>query len=157
MPWGKFPIEVAAREWLHLERNIRPKLYYRHGRPAERYWYLNLGKYPSKRDSFLVVGITGLSTLMVICSIHLWRNFMDKYNGRILDDLNYDSIEPLPFTHKNMVDLLCVYRACTWIESFFLTVTNIIPDTKLLCDLQHVDNLLCDLSPPMRKRWKASI
>lgn len=72
---------------------------------------------------------------------------MDKYNGRILDDLNYDSIEPLPFTHKNMVDLLCVYRACTWIERFFLTVTNIIPDTKLLRDLQHVDNLLCDLSP----------
>jgi len=61
--------------------------------------------------------------------------------------IKYDQIEPIPFTHNNMVDLLCGIRAGEWIEDFFLTATNFTPDIPLLRDLLHLHNLVCEISP----------
>lgn len=55
--------------------------------------------------------------------------------------------DPLPFTYKNMVDLLHAYKASLWIEDFFLTATNMAPDVPLLQELLHLDSLIYDLCP----------
>lgn len=61
--------------------------------------------------------------------------------------INYRHLNSLPFTYKNMVDLIHAYKAALWIEDFFLTATNMTPDIPLLQNLRHLDDLLCDLSP----------
>ena len=70
---------------------------------------------------------------------------------RNASDDSYSHMNSLPFTHKNMVDLIHAYKAALWIEDFFLTATNMTPDIPLLQSLRHLDDLLCDLSPVFDK------
>lgn len=75
------------------------------------------------------------------------KSHMEESMGFDERNINYDQIEPIPFTHNNMVDLLYGIRAGKWIEDFFLTATNFTPDIPLLRDLLHLHNLVCEISP----------
>lgn len=55
-----------------------------------------------------------------------------------VNDTSYCYKNSLPFTHKNMVDLIHAYNAALWIEDFFLTATNMTPDIPLLQNLRHL-------------------
>ena len=70
-----------------------------------------------------------------------------SHKGRNESGTNCRHLKSLPFTYKNMMDLIHAYKAALWIEDFFLTATNMTPDIPLLQNLRHLDELLCDLSP----------
>jgi len=60
-------------------------------------------------------------------------------------DLHDD--QPLAFTKKNMTDLVIAYEAYQKLEQSIMLLTGVVPDNPILEGLQHIDEIIMDISP----------